>query len=93
MTSSSYTTLINISLEHDKQGLWVLTSKDLPGLLLAGKELENLFNDVPNAIKLLYQVNYGMNVSVTPVLDDGAGMQPNHQLIPAPTKFVTLRAA
>jgi predicted RNase H-like HicB family nuclease len=68
LASSSYASLININVEYDRQGHWVLSSKDLPGLLLSGKQLDALFNDVPNAIKLLYKLNYQMDVTVNPII-------------------------
>jgi hypothetical protein len=65
--SSSYTTLINVQMEfHPEAKRYALTSTDMPGLLLAGSDLPALLADVPAAIKLLYQLNYGMNVEVFP---------------------------
>ena len=51
---SVYTTVANIKIEHNK-GLdrYAITSLDVPGLILAGPDLQKLLADVPAAIELL----------------------------------------
>lgn len=47
---------------------WTITSKHLPGLFLGGQDLDVLRKDVPTAIRLLFLLNYKMNVEVRPLL-------------------------
>jgi len=95
MASRMHTTLINVRVEYADDGrCWVLSSKDLPGLLLAGCDIYALLADVPVAIKLLYKLNYQLEVEVAPAEDDGVGRrQEKSPLKPLPRSFVALRAA
>jgi len=58
--------------------LFALTSKELPGLLLAGNDPTELWADVPAVVKALYRVGYGMDVQVlmeaTPAAEEGKGL-------------------
>lgn len=47
---------------------WVITSNDLPGLLLSGKDLKKLVIDMPNVIKSLFKMNFGADVRVFKVI-------------------------
>jgi hypothetical protein len=63
--TTSYTRLISVQLAYQRsKKRFALTSTDVPGLLLAGSDLPLLLKDVPAAIKLLYKLNYGMNIKV-----------------------------
>lgn len=94
MASHMHTTLITIRVEYHPDGYWAISSKDLPGLMLAGRDIGPLVEDVPAAIKLLYKLNYQMDVEVTPVEDDGVNAERVasgfRQL---PHAFAALRAA
>lgn len=63
MANCNYVGLVKIAGEYS-DGAWVITSENLPGLFLAGSDLDRLRNDVPSAIKMLYRLNYGMDVKV-----------------------------
>ncbi len=72
MASRMYTKLINVKAEYADAGkCWALTSNDLPGLVMAGGDLDALLADLPQAIKLLFRLNYQMDVEVAEVDDDG----------------------
>ncbi len=65
MGTQGYATTISVhALSADDDGWHLIESEDLPGLLLAGKNLPALEADIPAAIKLIYRLNYGMNVDV-----------------------------
>lgn len=50
-------------------GTWLLSSRDLPGFLLWGADLDALRKEVPTAIKFLAERNLGMvNVVVAPTV-------------------------
>ena len=68
MANSRYFGLVQVVSEL-KNGYWVVTSKDMPGLLLCGKTLKELMQDIPAAIKLLFKHNYDMDIEVVPVGD------------------------
>lgn len=48
--------------EASGEGIWILTSDDLPGFFLAGENIDTLKENIPDAIKLLYKLNYQMEV-------------------------------
>ena len=65
--TSSYSCIIRVVEEHrEEEGdeFWVITSDDLPGLLLGGRDLEALRADTPEAIRILFDKNYGLDVHV-----------------------------
>ena len=64
MGNSDYVQVVNVQLERKDGGYWVVSSKELPGLLLSGKLLKKLIGDIPNAIKILFKLNYEMDVEV-----------------------------
>lgn len=62
-------------------GNWKITSQDLPGLILAGKDLPALLRDIPKAVKILLEKNYGMTEvkvdrAVSPVFFQKESYQP-----------------
>ena len=69
MGNKSYVGIVSVQHEAREGGYWVVTSQDLPGLLLCGKKPEKLASDIPKAISLLFKLNYGMSVDVKPVAD------------------------
>ena len=68
MTSKTYTSVVRVREEMREGKFWMVTSEDLPELLLAGKNLDLLRKDVPNVIKMLFKLNCGMDVEVHPNL-------------------------
>ena len=64
MANTHFTYLINIDVDFREGEYFVLTSSQLPGLLLSGKDINALREDVPNVIKSLFSLNYKMDVDV-----------------------------
>jgi len=64
MANSGYATVVNIDVDRREGDYWVLTSEDLPGFLMCGKDRYALGEDIPNVIKGLFRHNYGKDVSV-----------------------------
>ena len=63
--SKQYSALVRVVGKFDEDGRWTLTSPDLPGFLLRGSSLDMLFNHTPESIRMLYELNYGMRVTVS----------------------------
>ena len=63
MGNSTYVSVVRVSGEF-KDGGWVITSENLPGLFLAGGDLEKLTADIPANIEMLYRLNYDIKVKV-----------------------------
>lgn len=55
---------VTTKLAQGEDGLFYITSDDVPGLFLAGKDMDALFRDVPKVIKVLFEKNFGLNVRV-----------------------------
>jgi len=70
-------------------GTWTLTSDNLPGLFLAGRDIGELEADVPDAIRALFHLNYKILVDVE------IAVRPAMKVIPLhPKRYVaTLKAA
>jgi Domain of unknown function (DUF1902) len=60
--------IVHIQIREDASGIFIATSKDLRGLLVAKTTVEELFADIPRAIQELYEAS-GVAVVVTPVCD------------------------
>jgi hypothetical protein len=60
--------VVHIHIREDASGVFIATSKDLRGLLVAKTSLEELFADIPRAIRELYEAS-GVSVVVTPACD------------------------
>ena len=54
--------LLEIKVRIDKDGTFVMTCDDIPGLLLASNNFLALKRDLPKAIKILYRDNFNMDV-------------------------------
>ena len=70
--TTSYSCVIRVKAElHADEGhdFWTLTSDDLPGLLLGGRDLKALHADTPTVIQSLFKHSYGMEVNVLPVAE------------------------
>lgn len=59
-----YSCVITSKAVLREEGYWVITSNDLPGMLLSGKDLHKLVIDIPNVIKVLFKKNFGADVNV-----------------------------
>lgn len=72
MASTDYARQVSVQLTHNKDwNLFSLTSPELPGLLLAGRDLVALYADVPAVIKGLYKLDCGLDVEVRPLVREG----------------------
>ncbi len=69
MANSAYSTIISVNEAFREGEYWVLTSDQLPGLLLSGKNLTELRADIPNVIRLLFKMNYDLEIEVRPIVD------------------------
>ena len=87
----NYTTIIAVKEELRIGGYWVITSSDLPGLLLAGKDITALREDIPVAIKQLFLLNYDMNVFVSPVIPSAQLTQQHCDHIAHPKTWAAIK--
>jgi len=62
MAETGYSLIVRLEAKLREGNYWVLTSGNLPGLLLCGKDRQKLFDDVPQAIEQLFLLNYEMEV-------------------------------
>lgn len=87
--------LIDVSIEYHPDGCWAITSKNLTGMVLAGKDIQALIADVPNAIKLLYKLNFQQTVEVALADDEVGGLETevHSAFIPLPHQYVAMSAA
>ena len=52
-----------LRIKHKKKkGYHILTSPDLAGFLLCGKNLQRLIDDIPESVKLLFKLNHNLDV-------------------------------
>lgn len=64
MAETDYSTTVCVEEKFLQRGYWVLTSNELPGFMLSGKDLDALRGDTPEVIKAFFRLNYGMSVEV-----------------------------
>ncbi|MFH0342350.1 MAG: hypothetical protein ACHBNF_09525 [Chromatiales bacterium] len=62
--------LVEIQERFGEGAFWTITSKHLPGLFLGGQDLDALRKDLPEAIRLLFLLNYKMKVEVRFLITD-----------------------
>ena len=63
--STSFKRTITVGMQYNPDCcLFALTSAELPGLLLAGKDPAKLWADVAATVKAMYRVAYDMHVDV-----------------------------
>lgn len=94
VASSTYSTVISLHIEANREdGFYAISSKDLPGLVLGGKDLFALLKDVPAAIALLFKLNYGLKVQVTPADGKIQKTPEPKEWQPLPHTFVAVPAA
>jgi len=68
MEQTVYPAIVRLDVKLRDGDFWVITSEDLPGLLLCGKDWKQLFSDVPPAIETLFELNYGLKVQASPLV-------------------------
>lgn len=56
--------IVRIMIEEKQDHCYCISSKDMPGLHLAGENVEKLLHDIPGSIELLFELNHGMKVRV-----------------------------
>ena len=66
---------INTYGEFYEDGNWMITSDDLPGLILAGKDLHALLRDLPKVVKILLEKNYRLTEVKVDRADPPASLQ------------------
>lgn len=56
--------LVTVRFRRTAKGHFAATSDDLPGLFLTYPTREQIVDDLPDAIRLLFKANYGEDVEV-----------------------------
>jgi hypothetical protein len=59
-----YAEIVNIKIRKEPDGFFVATSVELPGLVLAHKDIRMVLQDVPTAIVALYKANFDIDAEV-----------------------------
>lgn len=67
MTDTRTVEIVTIDIE-ERDGLFYLTSPDLPEIIMAHPDLGALFGDLPEVIRLIYIDRYGLDVIVAPAV-------------------------
>lgn len=81
MTTSMKAKIVNVKVEHHTTGMFVATSPELKGLLVAKHSLDDIREAIPQAITEMYAV-CGEDVLVTPA-EDGSDFDQPWIAIPA----------
>lgn len=58
--------IVNIDVSLEDGGFFILSSNDLPGLCLLGKDPIPLLKQIPELVKKLFELNFGLTVRVVP---------------------------
>lgn len=69
--SASFGHLITVRIGPGEDGNYIARSDDLPGFLLVYPSREQIVDDIPEAVKILYKAQYQEDVAVV-VLDAAA---------------------
>jgi len=92
--SEPYSCVITSKAVLREGGYWVITSNDLPGLLLSGKDLHKLVVDIPNVIKALFKNNFGEDVRVLKTIrPDEIKKKPLEEATEASSQWTTIPAS
>ena len=59
-----YAEMVSVKIKKGHDGFFVATSKEMPGLVLAHKDIQFVLQDIPLAIIALYKANYGIDAEV-----------------------------
>lgn len=81
MTTSMKAKIVNVKVEHDATGIFIATSPELKGLLVAKHSMEDVRKAIPVAITQMYAL-CGEDVLVTPA-EDGTDFDQPWVAIPA----------
>lgn len=92
MSRDKYEWLVRTEINF-ADSLWTLTSCDLPGLLLAHEDINTLLDDVPDAIKLLVELNYGVKLDRVVPVSPAVDMAAQQRSFTPPSGFTALRLA
>ena len=65
--------IVNVKIRRELDGYFVVTSNELPGLVLAHMDIRELLADVPAAIMALYMANLGISVRVIEAFPASSG--------------------
>jgi len=65
-----YADIITVRIDKESSGLFVATSKDMPGLLVAHPDREIVEQDIPNVIRVLIKRRRNQDVLVAKVSPD-----------------------
>ena len=63
-TTSVVTEIVRIDLAQTDSGLFVATSKDVPGLFVTHRDVAAIRSDMPTVIRAMYRRLYGLDVTV-----------------------------
>jgi hypothetical protein len=66
--------LVRVDIRRNDAGLLVATSPSLPSMLVIGRDGEELAEEIPAVIRMLYQAQRGMDVDVLQV-ESGGGAE------------------
>lgn len=72
MADGNYSTTVCIREDRRPEGYWTLTSKELPGFMLTGKDLAALRADTPAVLKSFFRLNYQIEMDVRPIVSPSA---------------------
>ncbi|TIO72181.1 MAG: hypothetical protein E5X74_33050 [Mesorhizobium sp.] len=75
MTTSMKAKIVNVKVERHATGMFVATSQELKGLLVAKHSMDDLYKAIPQAIMEMYAV-CGEDVLVTPAENGSDFYQP-----------------
>lgn len=63
--------IVDIAISHLEDGIFEITSPQLPEIRLVGRDLTPLMNDLPNIIQAIYRQRYDVDVMVVQATTDG----------------------
>jgi predicted RNase H-like HicB family nuclease len=63
--------VIGVQIEEGREGLFYATSQDLPGLFVGAPTLDELYDEIPQVIKMLLEHALGETVAVLPASQSG----------------------
>ena len=79
MAETTHSVIVRLTASLREGNYWVVTSDNLPGLLLCGKDRHQLFADVPSVVQKLMELNYGLHVQVAPLVEPQSVRRPIHE--------------
>lgn len=58
--------IIRVQIQQNGHGYFIATSKDLPGLYMAHRNLQSILDDVPAVLELIYKFQFKQKIKVMP---------------------------